>query len=92
MAKQRQDSIETYKEAGETDRAESEQAELSIMEQWLPATASEDVLRKWIQDIIARDQVTHAGKLMGALMKEHKNEVDGKLAQRLVKEELAKVQ
>jgi uncharacterized protein YqeY len=29
------------------------------------------------------------GKVMGALMKEHKAELDGKLAQKVVKEELA---
>lgn len=32
------------------------------------------------------DDKTNKGKIMGALMKEHKEEIDGKMAQRLVGE------
>jgi uncharacterized protein len=103
MAKQRQDSIDSYTAAGETARAQAEREELSVMEQWLPTMANEETLRGWIIDLIRQQSSTAAaetkkdtsaktiGQLTGALMKEHKNVVDGKLAQRIIKEELAKL-
>jgi uncharacterized protein len=102
MAKQRKDSIDSYTAVGEAERAQAERDELAVMEQWLPVMASEDILRKWIVDLLQPPQTPPAvagkdgsaknvGLIMGALMKEHKNVVDGKLAQRIIKEELAKL-
>jgi uncharacterized protein len=104
MAKQRQDSIDSYTAAGETARAQAERDELTVMEQWLPTMANEETLRGWIIDLIRQQSSPAAaetkkdassaktiGQLTGALMKEHKNVVDGKLAQRIIKEELAKL-
>jgi uncharacterized protein len=102
MAKQRQDSIDSYTAAGETARAQAERDELTVMEQWLPTMANEETLRGWIVDLIRQQSSTAEakmdaasaktiGQLTGALMKEHKNVVDGKLAQRIIKEELAKL-
>jgi uncharacterized protein len=103
MAKQRKDSIDSYTALGEAERAQAERDELAVMEQWLPVMASEDTLRKWIVDLLLQQQqqqppvpaegkdgsAKNVGQIMGALMKEHKNVVDGKLAQRIIKEELA---
>jgi uncharacterized protein len=102
MAKQRKDSIDSYTAAGEEERAQAERDELAVMEQWLPVMASEDTLRKWIVDLLQQQQpppavagkdgsAKNVGQIVGALMKEHKNVVDGKLAQRIIKEELAKL-
>jgi uncharacterized protein len=104
MAKQRKDSIDSYTALGEAERAQAERDELAVMEQWLPVMANEDTLRKWIVDLLQQQQqqpsvpaegkdgsAKNVGQIMGALMKEHKNVVDGKLAQRIIKEELAKL-
>eukprot|EP00547_Thalassionema_nitzschioides_P018774 CAMPEP_0194232788 /NCGR_PEP_ID=MMETSP0158-20130606/1021_1 /TAXON_ID=33649 /ORGANISM="Thalassionema nitzschioides, Strain L26-B" /LENGTH=181 /DNA_ID=CAMNT_0038965597 /DNA_START=15 /DNA_END=557 /DNA_ORIENTATION=- len=90
MAKMRQESIEMFSSGGAEDRADAERAELAIIEQWLPKLADEEQTKEWV--IAAIDAVggDNMGKVMGALMKDHKGEVDGKVAQKVVKEELAK--
>ena len=72
-------------EFAEELRAAAEKAELEVIAQWLPALASEDTVRGWIQSLIDEGN-TSAGKLMGLLMKDHKDEVDGKMARELCNE------
>ena len=78
MSKMRQESIEMFEKGGEPERAAAEKAELEVIAQWLPALASEDTVRGWIQSLIDEGN-TNPGKLMGLLMKDHKDELDGKL-------------
>eukprot|EP00639_Heterosigma_akashiwo_P006756 CAMPEP_0194557928 /NCGR_PEP_ID=MMETSP0292-20121207/35_1 /TAXON_ID=39354 /ORGANISM="Heterosigma akashiwo, Strain CCMP2393" /LENGTH=146 /DNA_ID=CAMNT_0039405451 /DNA_START=111 /DNA_END=551 /DNA_ORIENTATION=+ len=86
MAKMRQESIEMFEKGGATDRAEAEAAELQILEQWLPKLANEETTRKWVLEAIEATGGGNMGKAMGALMAKHKAELDGKLAQKLMKE------
>jgi uncharacterized protein YqeY len=92
MAKMRQDSIVMFTDGGAVDRADMEQAELVILNAWLPQQADEETTRKWVQEAIeaAGGDAKNIGKIMGALMKAHKAEIDGSLAQKVVKEEVAK--
>ena len=87
MAKMRQESIAMYRDAGESgaERLAAEEAELAVIEQWLPALADEATTRKWIQALIdaADGAPLNPGKMMGALMKDHREEIDGKLAKDL---------
>ena len=85
MSKMRQESIEMFEKGGEPERAAAEKAELDVIAQWLPALASEDVVRGWIQSLIDAGN-TNPGKLMGMLMKDHKDELDGKMARELCNE------
>jgi len=83
LAKMRQESIDMYLAAGETgaDRAAGEQAELDVIERWLPKLADEATVKGWVQAILdATDGPPNKGKIMGALMKDHKDELDGKMA------------
>ena len=93
MAKMRQESIAMFEEGGATDRADAERAELAVIERWLPSLADEQTTREWVLEAIestgVRD-VSKMGLVMGALMKEHKAELDGKMAQKIVREELGK--
>jgi uncharacterized protein YqeY len=92
MAKMRQDSIVMFTDGGAVDRADMEKAELAILESWLPQQADEETTRKWVQEAIeAAGDAKNIGKIMGALMKAHKSEIDGTLAQKVVKEEVAKL-
>jgi uncharacterized protein YqeY len=92
MAKMRQDSIVMFTDGGAIDRADMEKAELAILESWLPQQADEETTRKWVQEAIeAAGDAKNIGKIMGALMKAHKAEIDGTLAQKVVKEEVAKL-
>ncbi|KAH8064365.1 hypothetical protein JL722_1230 [Aureococcus anophagefferens] len=65
---------------GDDAAVKAEEAELAVIEQWLPALADEATTRKWIQALIdaADGAPLNPGK-MGALMKDHR-EIDGKLA------------
>jgi uncharacterized protein len=92
MAKMRKESIDMFEKGGATDRANEERAELKIIEQWLPATITDEaIIRQWAQDAIAEAGLDNVGKVMGAFMKKHKADVEGDLAQRIVKDELAKL-
>lgn len=88
LAKMRQESVDMYTTAGETERAASEQAELDVISIWLPQLAGEEQTRAWIAEAIAEAGGDNKGKVMGALMKAHKDDIDGKLANKLVAEML----
>jgi hypothetical protein len=89
LEKQRQESIEAYESAGRADRAAAERAELAVVQGFLPRLADEATTRGWVQAAIASTGASSArelGKVMGAVMKDHKGEVDGNLARRLAAE------
>jgi len=91
LAKQRAESIEAYEKAGRADRAGAERAELEVVESFLPRLADEATTRSWVREAIAESGAaapSEVGRVMGALMKRHKGEVDGGLAKRLAAEEL----
>eukprot|EP00546_Thalassionema_frauenfeldii_P010711 CAMPEP_0178923238 /NCGR_PEP_ID=MMETSP0786-20121207/16606_1 /TAXON_ID=186022 /ORGANISM="Thalassionema frauenfeldii, Strain CCMP 1798" /LENGTH=178 /DNA_ID=CAMNT_0020597707 /DNA_START=1831 /DNA_END=2364 /DNA_ORIENTATION=+ len=87
MAKMRQESIDMFSKGGAEDRADAERAELAVIERWLPKLADEEQTREWALAAIEAVGGDNMGKVMGALMKDHKGELDGNMAQKLVKEE-----
>jgi len=92
LEKQRHESIEAFEAAGRAERAAAERAELSVIESFLPKLADEATTRAWVEEAIAASGATSArelGKVMGALMKAHKGDVDGNLARKLAAERLA---
>jgi uncharacterized protein YqeY len=92
MAKMRLDSIDMFTAGGALDRADIERAELGVIGRWLPATADEATTRQWVLEAIQQvGDPPNLGKSMGALMKAHKAEIDGAMAQKILKEEVAKL-
>ena len=92
LAKQREESITAFESAGRGDRAAAERAEKELIETFLPRLADEATTRAWVQAAIAQSGATSArdlGRVMGALMKAHKDDVDGALARKLAGELLA---
>ncbi|MGY6529388.1 MAG: GatB/YqeY domain-containing protein [Cyanobacterium sp.] len=92
QAKQRRDSIEQYIGANRPDLAEKEQAELAIIETYLPEQISDEELGEIVDQIIATVGASSAkdmGKVMGVAMKDLKGKADGKKIQELVKAKLA---
>jgi uncharacterized protein YqeY len=92
LAKQREESIEAFDRAGRSDRADAERAEKAVIDAFLPGLADEATTRAWVQAAIAETGATSArdlGRVMGALMKAHKEDVDGALARKLASELLA---
>jgi uncharacterized protein YqeY len=89
LAKQRQESIEAFTQANRPERVAEEQAELRVIEEFLPRLADEATTRAWVQEAIAASGAGSAkelGKVMGVLMKAHKGDVDGDLARKLAAE------
>lgn len=78
--KQRKDSFEQFTAGGRPELAESEKAELVILEAYLPAQMPKDEILKIAEAKKAELGITDkskAGQLMGALMKDLKGKVDG---------------
>jgi uncharacterized protein YqeY len=85
--KQRQDSIEQYTNAGRTEAAEKERAEMELLKTYLPAELSAEELEAGIREIIAGTGA-QSKKDLGKVMKEatarYKGRVDGKKVQEVV--------
>ncbi len=78
--KQRKDSIEQFKAGGRADLVASEEAELTILQTFLPATMSKEDIRAVAEKKRIELGVTDKSKLgifMGAVMKELKGKADG---------------
>lgn len=91
LRKQREDSIQSYEQAGRADLAEVERAEMAIVDSLLPRLADEATTLEWVRAAIAETGATSAremGKAMGALMKAHKADIDAGLARLLLTREL----
>lgn len=78
--KQRKDSIEQFEKGGRRDLAENEQAELTVLEKYLPETMSAEQIRpialaKMVELSIA--DKSKMGILMAALSRELKGKADG---------------
>jgi len=91
LEKQRRESIEAFEAGGRTEQAAAEKAELEIVLGFLPKQADESTTRSWVEAAIAETGASSAkdvGKVMGAVMKAHKGEVDGNLARKIAAERL----
>ncbi len=92
QAKQRRDAIAQFKQADRIDLAEKEEAELAIIETYLPAQLSPEELEQIVTQIIDKVGAKTSkdlGKVMGVAMKELKGKADGKKIQELVKSKLS---
>lgn len=88
--KQRKDSVEAYKKGSREDLALKEEAEMKILQSYLPAQMSEEELKSLISQTISQAGATAKdfGKVMGAVMAQAKGKADGQTVTRLVKEVL----
>lgn len=91
--KQRKDSIEQFHNAGRQDLVDKEQAELTILETYLPEQMGEEEVRKLVEEAVTSTGASapqDMGKVMGALMPKVKGKADGGMVSRLVKEALSR--
>ena len=92
LEKQRKESIEAFSQAQREELADTERRELLVIQEFLPSLADEAQTRSWVEAAIAESGASSAkqmGKVMGALMKAHKAEIDGNLARTIVQELLS---
>jgi uncharacterized protein YqeY len=86
---QRKDSIEQYEEAGREDLVEKEQAELEVLDEYMPDALSDEELRERLESIIEEvgaESMADMGPVMGRAMDELRGRVDGGRVQTVVKE------
>lgn len=92
MVKQRKDSIEQFAKGGRTDLVEKEEAELKVIEAFLPAQLSEADLDAAIGSAIREAGATgirDMGKVMKILMPNLAGKADGKVVGDKVKARLS---
>ena len=93
LVKQRKDSAEQFRTGGREEMARKEEAEIKIIEEYLPAAASEDDIRKAIGETILEtgaNSMKDMGKVMKATMARLAGKTaDGSRVSQLVKEKLS---
>jgi hypothetical protein len=93
LVKQRRDSIDQFRNGGREELAQKEEAEIKILDQYLPAAASDDEVLKAIREAIQESGATSM-KEMGKVMAAAKGKlagktIDGARVSQLVKEQLS---
>ncbi len=89
FAKQRRESAEAFRGGGRADLADAEEAELKIVESYLPAALGEPEVRAVVQAVIAETGATSKkdlGAVMKASMARLAGAADGKLVNRIASE------
>ena len=92
MVKQRKDSISQFSDAGRTDLVEVEEAELSIINNYMPKQLSEDEIEAAVVKAISdsgADSMKDMGKLMGILKGQLDGQADMGLVSQLIKSKLS---
>ena len=95
LIKQRRDSIEQYTQGGRKDLADKEAAEIPIIEEYLPAAATDEEIAAVVEEVV-RTCGAVSIKDMGAVMKQCMARfagklVDGKKVNAQVKSKLEKL-
>lgn len=91
QVKQRRESVESFRAGGREERATAEEAEATILAEFLPEQLGEDELRAMVDEAVAQTGAStpaEMGKVMGALMPRTKGRADGKLVSDLVRQRL----
>jgi uncharacterized protein YqeY len=83
----RREAIEQYQAGGRTDLAEAEQAQIAVLEEFLPPAVDPEEIRAAVREVIAGG-AKDLGKVMGQIVPRYKGRADGKLINQIVREEL----
>jgi uncharacterized protein YqeY len=93
LVKQRRDSVEQFRKGGREELAQKEEAEIKVLEQYLPAAASDDDIRNAIDAAVQQTgaaSIKDMGKVMKAVLALLAGKsADGGRVSQLVKEKLA---
>lgn len=87
LAKQRKDSIEQFKKGNREDLVKVEEAQLAVLETYLPKLMEANEVEKFARakkEELGIADATKKGLLMSALMKDLKGKADGSLVKTVV--------
>ena len=79
MKKQRQESADLYKKGGRQELLEVEEAEIRIIDTFLPKQLNEEEIKKICKEIIASvgaSSIKDMGKIMGQLKQKYSDSID----------------
>jgi uncharacterized protein len=83
----RREAIEQYQAGGRTDLADAEQAQIAVLEEFLPPAVDPEEIRAAVREVIAGG-AKDLGKVMGQIVPRYKGRAEGKLINQIVREEL----
>jgi uncharacterized protein YqeY len=88
--KQHKDSLESFKAGGRPDLVEVENAQMAVLQKYMPAAMSEEEVGKIVKQVIAdlSAGASDFGKVMKEVMAKVKGQADGSIISKLVKENL----
>ena len=92
--KTRRESVEAFRAGGREDLVAKEEAEIAILQDYLPQPLTEDELRGLVDEGVAATGASSArdlGKVMGWLSPRTRGRADGKVLSGLVAQTLARV-
>ena len=92
MIKQRRESVELYRKGGREELAANEEAEIAVIERFLPKQLSEDEARAAVQAIVAETgaaSMKDMGRVMALVKERHASSIEPARASALVKAALA---
>jgi uncharacterized protein YqeY len=90
--KRRLESAEAFRGGGREEQAQAEEAELAVLEEFMPAPLSEEELERIVDDAIAEVGATSMrdlGRVMADVMPQIAGRADGSAVSQLVREKLA---
>ena len=90
--KKRQEAALAFREAGRDEQASGEEAELAVLEEFMPEPLSEDELERIVDDAIAENKATSMRdmrRVMADVMPQIAGRADGSAVSQLVREKLA---
>ena len=90
--KKRLEAAEAFRNAGRAEQAEGEEAELAVLEEFMPEPLSEDDLEEIVDNVIAEVGATSLhdlGRVMADVMPQVSGRADGSTVSQLVREKLA---
>ena len=91
--KTRRESVEAFRAGGREDLVAKEEAEIAILQDYLPQPLTEDELRALVDEGVAVTGASNArdlGKVMGWLSPRTRGRADGKVLSGLVAQALAR--
>jgi uncharacterized protein len=90
--KKRLEAAEAFRDAGKDERAEAEERELAVIQEFMPEPLAEEELETIIDDAIAECGATSLrdlGRVMADVMPQVAGRADGSAVSQLVREKLA---
>ena len=88
MKKQREDSVDLYRKGGRQELLDIEEAEIKIIDSFLPKQISEEETKQICKEVIksvGASSIKDMGKIMGALKKKYSDTIDFSKANIIIK-------